>query len=161
MGPVNTSVAAVRIGLKNEEFICLKSKQENSELDLVLSGTGDSIFMVESESKELTENVFLQAISFGKNKILPLLDLIREISACSSLENWDYHKRKIEEELNKKIKDGFENKLKSAYQIQVKKDRIEKIQLLKKEVNEIHLLENEKNLLEINEIFSDMEKDII
>ena len=73
MGPV----AAVRVGRINGEFVLNPTfgQLEESELDLVVSGTRDAIMMVEAGAKILPEAVMAEAIMFGHRSLAPIIDL--------------------------------------------------------------------------------------
>jgi DNA polymerase III epsilon subunit family exonuclease len=75
--PFQGPVGAVRVGRINGEFVLnpLYSQLEESELDLVVSGTRDAIMMVEAGVKILPEDVMAEAILFGHRSLLPLVEL--------------------------------------------------------------------------------------
>jgi DNA polymerase III epsilon subunit family exonuclease len=79
LGPV----AAVRIGRIDGEFIInpTTSQLEQSELDLVVSGTRDAIMMVEAGAKILPESVMADAIMFGHRSLQPVIELQEELRA--------------------------------------------------------------------------------
>ena len=65
--PFNGPIAAVRIGYLEGEFILNPSFTElqNSKLDVVVVANKSGILMLESVAREVTEDVFLQAVEFG------------------------------------------------------------------------------------------------
>jgi DNA polymerase III epsilon subunit family exonuclease len=77
MGPVG----AVRVGRINGEFVVnpTYSQLEESELDLIVSGTRDAIMMVEAGAKLLPEDVMAEAILFGHRSLQPLIDLQEQL----------------------------------------------------------------------------------
>ena len=77
LGPIG----AVRVGRIDGEFVVnpTYSQLEDSELDLVVSGTRDAIMMVEAGAKLLPEDVMAEAILFGHRSIQPLIDLQEEL----------------------------------------------------------------------------------
>ncbi len=77
LGPV----AAVRIGRIDGEFVInpTTSQMDQSELDLVVSGTRDAIMMVEAGAKILSESVMADAIMFGHRSLQPIIDLQDEL----------------------------------------------------------------------------------
>jgi DNA polymerase III epsilon subunit family exonuclease len=74
-------IGAVRVGRIDGEFIVnpTYSQLEESELDLVVSGTRDAIMMVEAGANLLSEDVMAEAILFGHRSIQPLIDLQEEL----------------------------------------------------------------------------------
>jgi DNA polymerase III epsilon subunit family exonuclease len=77
LGPI----AAVRVGRIDGEFVVnpTHSQLEDSELDLIVSGTRDAIMMVEAGAKLLREDVMAEAILFGHRAMQPLIDLQEEL----------------------------------------------------------------------------------
>jgi polyribonucleotide nucleotidyltransferase len=69
LGPI----AAARVGYKDGQFILnpVMADLEASTLDLVVAGTKEGVLMVESEAKELPENVMLDAVTFGHKTFSP------------------------------------------------------------------------------------------
>jgi polyribonucleotide nucleotidyltransferase len=74
MGPVG----AARVGFINNEYVLNPQidEMQESQLDLVVAGTQDAVLMVESEAKELNEQVMLGAVMFGHRHFQPVIDAI-------------------------------------------------------------------------------------
>jgi DNA polymerase III epsilon subunit family exonuclease len=79
LGPV----AAVRIGRIDGQFVVnpTTSQMDESELDLVVSGTREAIMMVEAGAKILPESVMADAIMFGHRSLLPIIELQEQLRA--------------------------------------------------------------------------------
>src|SRR6266446_3651236 len=79
MGPIG----AARVGFINNEYVLNPQLDEMAEtqLDLVVAGTADAVLMVESEAKELTEEVMLGAVVFGHRHVQPVHTAIIELAA--------------------------------------------------------------------------------
>jgi polyribonucleotide nucleotidyltransferase len=79
--PFAGPVGAVRIGRINGEFVVNPtfSEVEESELDLIVSGTRDAIMMVEAGAKLLPEDVMAEAILFGHRALQPLIDIQEQL----------------------------------------------------------------------------------
>src|SRR6185503_7486300 len=71
-------VAAARVGYKDGQFVLNPTMQEMeaAELDLVVAGTKEGVLMVESEARQLPEDVMLNAVMFGHKNFQPVIDLI-------------------------------------------------------------------------------------
>lgn len=78
LGPVAVS----RVGLKDGKFIInpLQSEQENSDLDLVVSTTKDSVIMIEAGAKQVSEEKILEGIEFAQEEGKKLIDFISEFA---------------------------------------------------------------------------------
>src|ERR1700684_653983 len=81
MGPI----AAARVGFVNNEYVLNPQVDEmpDSQLDLVVAGTQDAVLMVESEAKELSEDIMLGAVMFGHRHFQPVIDAIIKLAERS------------------------------------------------------------------------------
>jgi DNA polymerase III epsilon subunit family exonuclease len=79
--PFEGPVAAVRIGRINGEFVLnpTVTQLEESDIDLVVSGTRDAIMMVEAGAKIVSEDVMAEAIMLGHRSLAPIIDLQEQL----------------------------------------------------------------------------------
>src|SRR5881227_188456 len=84
MGPIG----AARVGFVNNEYVLnpLLDEMTESQLDLVVAGTQDAVLMVESEAKELSEDVMLGAVMFGHRHFQPVIDAIIQLAEKAAKE---------------------------------------------------------------------------
>ena len=120
MGPIG----AARVGFINGEYVLnpLVDEMVDSELDLVVAGTTDAVLMVESEAKELSEDVMLGAVMFGHRHFQPVIQAIIQLAEKAAKEPRELtviDNSAIEQEMLKL----FEKDLRSAYAISKKQDR--------------------------------------
>src|SRR5437879_9498018 len=120
MGPIG----AARVGFINNEYVLNPQLDEmaESQLDLVVAGTQDAVLMVESEAKELAEDVMLGAVMFGHRHFQPIIEAIIELAEKAAKEPRDV-KIADESALEKEILGLIEQDLRKAYAIPVKQDR--------------------------------------
>jgi polyribonucleotide nucleotidyltransferase len=99
--PFNGPIAEVRVGLFHDELIVNPTHQQiaESDLELVVAGTADSIMMVEGEGKEVSEEVMLKAIQFAHNEIKKLVQLQKDFAAECGIAKRVVEKKVISEEL--------------------------------------------------------------
>src|SRR5262249_18951034 len=85
-------VGAARVGFINNEYVLNPQLDEMSEsqLDLVVAGTGDAVLMVESEARELPEEVMLGAVMFGHRHFQPVIDAIIKLAEKAAKEPRDF-----------------------------------------------------------------------
>ena len=78
MGPIG----GARVGYIDGEYALnpLRDDLPKSKLDLIVAGTADAVLMVESEAKELSEEVMLGAVMFGHRSFKPVIDAILELA---------------------------------------------------------------------------------
>ena len=120
MGPIG----AARVGFVNNEYVLNPTIDEmaESQLDLVVAGTTDAVLMVESEAKELSEDVMLGAVMFGHRHFQPVIDAIIKLAEKAAKEP-----RELavvdNAALEKKILGLAEKDLRAAYSIAAKQER--------------------------------------
>lgn len=85
--PFLRPTASVRVGRINNELVVMPthSQMEESELDLIISGTRDAITMIEGFAREMSEENMLQAILFGHKHIQDIVDMIEELRKTAGL----------------------------------------------------------------------------
>ena len=90
MGPIG----AARVGFKDGEYILnpKRSEMDDSDLDLVVAGTKDAVLMVESEAKELSEEVMLGAVTFGQDNFGQVIDAIISLAEKAAKEPREFEK---------------------------------------------------------------------
>src|SRR5690606_29470714 len=99
----------------------------------VVAGTGDAVLMVESEAKELSEEVMLGAVMFGHKHYQPVLEAIVKLAERAAKEPWEL-KSKEDGELVAKVRELAEAELREAYQIAAKQERRDKVAAVKEKV---------------------------
>ena len=158
MGPIGAS----RVGFVDGEYVLNPSKKEleNSKLDLVVAGTKDAVLMVESEAKGLTEEEMLNAVKFGHENFVPIINMIEELAAECKKPDWVLEKKDLSE-VKKKIEDEFTEELKKAFSIKDKQERSNLISEITDKAKKI-FEENEKFTdLDVNSELKNLEKKIV
>src|SRR5467141_990992 len=86
--PFKGPIGAARVGFVNNEYVLnpLLDEMAESQLDLVVAGTQDAVLMVESEAKELSEEVMLGAVMFGHRHFQPVIDAIIRLAEKAAKE---------------------------------------------------------------------------
>ena len=155
-------IGAARIGYINGDYILNPTSDEQleSNLDLVVAGTSDHVLMVESEARELSEEVMLGAVLFGLESWGPVIDLIVDLAEAAAKEPWALPEEVDHTHLRTRISDIAESKLREAYEEQVKQVRVEKVEAVK--LNVMSELESEEeDTSSISGGFKALEKDIV
>ena len=162
--PFEDVIAGAKVAYKNGEFVLNSTHPfaDNGKLDLTVAGTRDSILMVESEAKELSEDEMLKALAFGHEELGKVVDFIKDfVASC------DVKKIVVEtpdfSELEKNIKEFATNDLKEAYNITSKQDRVSKLEETYDKIKEKFVGESEDEVLmnKVDEITKDIEKNIV
>jgi polyribonucleotide nucleotidyltransferase len=131
MGPI----FGARVAYIDGEYVLNPTVQQldESSLDLVVAGTVEGVLMVESEAKELSEDIMLGAVTFGQKQSQGVINLIIDLAEESAKDPWE-----LPEEdaavvaMKKKLDKQFEDKVREAYSHQAKQVRTKKLSELKK-----------------------------
>ena len=161
--PFSGPLSAARVGFIDGSYILnpgLKDLKE-SQLDMVVAGSTDAVFMVESEASELSEDQMLGAILFAQQEMKPSLELIEEVVEQATIIPIEYELAEENLDLKQMVSDKASDLLKNAYQIAEKTKRQEAVaearDLVKAEVDE----DDEDALKEISDYFKALESDIV
>lgn len=148
--PFDGPVAGVIVGRLNGEFIINPKAEETELCDIILNvaGTKDAINMVESGSKEVSEEDMVDAIMFGHVAIKELISFEEEIIKSVGKEKIEVELVKLDENLVKEVEEFATSKMLEAIQI---KDKIEKYATIDKVKEDSTLeftkrYENDENL---------------
>ncbi len=127
MGPV----AAARVAYIDGQYVLNPTSDQigKSNLDLVVAGTSEGVLMVESEAKELSEEIMLGAVTFGHTQFQPVIQAIIELAEQCAKEPWAVAAPapEVAAVREKFVKDGIVAELGEAYKIVVKQDRYAKV----------------------------------
>jgi len=131
MGPIG----AARVGYIDGEFVLNPQLDEATEnkLDLVVAGTHDAVMMVESEAKELSEDVMLGAVMFGHAGFQPVIDAIIRLAEKAAKEPRDFTAPDLSA-VEAAVLEIAEADLRDAYKITVKQERYKAVDAVKAKV---------------------------
>jgi len=145
LGPVGAS----RVGYIDGNYVLNPSKEElkKSKLDLVVAGTKDAVLMVESEANGLTEEEMLNAVKFGHEGFVPVIEMIEDLAKDCRKPEWVVEKKDLSE-VKKVLEDNFTDDLKKAFGTRDKQDRSNQIS---------EITDKAKKLFEENENYTDLD----
>ena len=123
--PFNGPIGAARVGYVNGEYVLNpgQTARKDSVLDLVVAGTEAAVLMVESEARQLSEEVMLGAVVFGHEQGNIAINAIHELVRDAGKPVWDWRAPARDEVLIAKVAALGEEKLAAAYQIRNKQAR--------------------------------------
>jgi polyribonucleotide nucleotidyltransferase len=162
MGPIG----AARVGFINNEYVLNPQIDEmtESQLDLVVAGTQDAVLMVESEAKELTEEVMLGAVMFGHRHFQPVIEAIIKLAEKAAKEPRELV-TPDNATLEKAMRGLVEKELRAAYALADKMERHAAIDAVKERVMGHFLPEGVDNpqhsKLQVADVFKELEAKIV
>jgi polyribonucleotide nucleotidyltransferase len=134
--PFYGPIGAARVGYLNGEYVLnpTASQLKESELDLVVAATDKAVLMVESEAKELPEDVMLGSVVYGHEQMQAVINLINELAAEAGKEPWDWEPPATDNALIEKISAMAANDINDAFKIKAKSERSAKLEEIKSRV---------------------------
>ncbi len=162
--PFDGPMAEVRVGRVNGEFVVNPTTQQikESDIELVVAGTADSIMMVEGESKEIGESDLLDALKFAQAEIKKLIQIQLELKAEVGKTKWEVAPVEVDEALKKDVYNLAYEKFKEiVYSVLAKEERSSKNKELSAFVNESLAEKYPEQEKIIGEILHDLEKDLM
>ncbi len=162
--PFNGPIGGARVGYTEEEGYLLNPTNAellNSELDMVVAGTEDAVLMVESEAKELSEDIMLGAVLFAHQEMQTVITVIKQLASEVGKPRWNWESVGVNKTLRDDLNTLLAEDLKRAYQLVDKQQRMDNIASLRDKVLTQLSSEmgNEQN--NIKDEFKKLEKDIV
>src|SRR6266851_1597214 len=158
LGPVG----GARVGYIDGNFVLNPTLGEisRSQLDLVVAGTVDGVLMVESEAKELSEEVMLGAVIFGHREFQPVVQAIIELAETCAREPWSLPHHQLEAgAIEARLRETIGQMIEAAYREQGKQNRSNQIDAAKAQVAEVFSDELQHAIA--LKLFKDVEKEIV
>ncbi|HEX2887123.1 polyribonucleotide nucleotidyltransferase [Vineibacter terrae] len=159
LGPIG----AARVGRIDGQYVINPTlvQMEQSELDLVVAGTKEGVLMVESEAKELPEDVMLGAVMAGHRSFQPVIDAIIQLAEHCAKEPWPLAEpsadaKRVAEKLNSDLRSG----LADAYREVKKQSRQDKVAAVKTQAKAL-FAGDEPALAALGEQFGNLEADVV
>src|SRR5690606_31053821 len=141
MGPIGSA----RVGYIDGELVLNPTLDQmpDSELDLVVAGTQDALMMVESEAKELSEEIMLNALMFAHRGMQPVIDAIIDLAEHAAKEPFDFQADDVSD-IVASIQSLVGEDIKAAYTHVGKYDRRSGVDVAKKKAAEALVKTDEK-----------------
>ena len=146
-------LGAARVGYINDEYVLNPTKAQlvETELDLVVAATETAVMMVESEAKELSEEVMLGAVVFGHEQMQAVIKMIAELAAEAGKDAWDWVAPEPDTALIEKVASLAAADINAAFQIKAKGARSTKLSEITNRVLS-ELITEETSTTEANKI---------
>jgi polyribonucleotide nucleotidyltransferase len=163
--PFKGPIGAARVGFVNDEYVLNPTLDEmaDTQLDLVVAGTTDAVLMVESEAKELNEDIMLGAVMFGHRHFQPVINAIIDLAEKAAKEPREV--AAIDDSvLETEMLGVVEQDLRQAYAIAVKQERYAAVAAAKDKVMAYFFPEGQEpkyDKLRVAGVFKNLEAKIV
>ncbi len=127
--PFNGPIGAARVAYIDNQYVLNPTKTElaSTDLNLVVAATAHAVLMVESEAKELSEEVMLGAVVFGHEQMQVVINVINELAEEAGNAPWDWAPVEKDQALSDRVGQLAEAALQDAYRITQKQARTDKV----------------------------------
>ncbi|KTD33117.1 polynucleotide phosphorylase [Legionella nautarum] len=162
--PFQGPIGAVRVGYKDGIYILNPSFKAiaESDLDLVVAGTEDAILMVESEARELSEEVMLGAVLYGHEMMKGVIKAIKELAAEVGKSSWDWTAPPVDTVLTTRVAELGTEQVTEAYLIKDKTQRYQRLNEIRQQLVDALMSEREELKEEqVSEVLGSLEKAIV
>ncbi|MFP5350690.1 MAG: polyribonucleotide nucleotidyltransferase [Gammaproteobacteria bacterium] len=134
--PFNGPIGAARVGYLDGKYLLNPGNEalKDSQLDLVVAGTEKAVLMVESEAKELPEDVMLGAVMFGHEQMQTAIRAIRELVQEVGVKRWDWKAPAEDTALKDSITGEYGKAITDAYRIAEKTARQDRMRELREAI---------------------------
>ena len=128
--PFNGPIGCARVAYTQDEGYILNpsfAQLATSELDMVVAGTKDAVLMVESEAKELPEDIMLGAVLYAHQEMQAAVQACAELARDAGKPRWDWQPVAVKGGLTDAILNGFGDAIGAAYRITDKAERYNRL----------------------------------
>ncbi len=134
--PFNGPLASCRVARINNELVLNPTfaELEDSDLEVVLAANSKGVVMLESKAKEVSEEIYLEAVKFGLESLKPILSMQEEFCRLYGVKKALVNLKLIDPVLMQKIESLSQKKLEKVYKLSKKEEREEEVALLTKEL---------------------------
>ncbi len=165
--PFSGPLGAARVGYSDTNGYVLNPGYEElkkSDLDMVVAGTATAVLMVESEAKELSEDLMLGAVLFAHLEMQVVIKAIEDFKILAGKPSWIWSPALKNVQLQDEIANVYSNEIGNAYQISNKMERQDKLALLLNQAVTKYSNDDAVKPIkssEVQNIFSSLEKKIV
>ncbi len=163
--PFNGPIGVARVGYIDGQYALNPKVSDlaNSDLELVVAGTESAVLMVESEAKELSEQVMLDAVVFGHEQMQVVVTAINELVSEASVEHWSWQAAEKDEALASAVAEAGEAQIIEAYQISDKQERYARLADIRNAVVEALVVGDEPqwSAADVSDATSALEKKVV
>ncbi len=159
MGPIG----AARVGYKEGEYQLNPSMDEVAEgdLDLVVAGTQGAVMMVESEAKELSEEVMLGAVDFAHNACKDVAGLIIDLAEQAAKEPWELAPTEDNSAMKEDLRKLVGDDIAAAYKLTDKSARSDALNVMRDKAKEKYAEEDGQTQMTAGKMVKKLEAEIV
>ena len=161
--PFDGPMGAARVGFIDGEYVLNPTFEElnDSYLDMVVAGTDEAVLMVESEAKELNEDLMLGAVLFGHQEMKAVINACNKLKDMVGNEQWVVEEDENTAKYYSDVESKYKDQITEAFKISNKSDRNEALGVIKNQIIEDYADIDELELGKVLSSFKELEKNIV
>jgi len=163
--PFDGPIGAARVGYTQEQGYLLNPNYaalKDCELDMVVAGTKEAVLMVESEAKELPEDIMLGAVLYAHQEMQVVIQACEELARDGGKPRWEWNAAEDNAELKAKVEQQFGAAIGDAYKVTDKAERYAKLSEVRAQAVE-QLVDEAAGIEEgeVKALFAKVEKNLV
>ena len=161
--PFDGPMGAARVGFIDGNYVLNPTfaELEESYLDMVVAGTEQAVLMVESEAKELNEDLMLGAVLFGHQEMQAVINACKELKDKAGKEDWVITPDEESPRYYSELQEKYTDQIKNAFTIKLKSERSEAISKIREDIVNSYSEADDIQLGKVLGAFKNLEKDIV
>ena len=161
--PFDGPMGAARVGFIDGEYVLNPSFEEleNSFLDMVVAGTDEAVLMVESEAKELNEDLMLGAVLFGHQEMKAVINACTQLKEKAGKEEWIIEEDDAQQNYYSEVEGKHKDEITEAFKISNKSERNDALADIKSKIVDEYSDLDELELGKVLSSFKELEKNIV
>jgi polyribonucleotide nucleotidyltransferase len=161
--PFDGPMGAARVGFIDGNYVLNPTfaELEESYLDMVVAGTEQAVLMVESEAKELNEDLMLGAVLFGHQEMQAVINACKELKDKAGKEDWVITPDEESPKYYSELEEKYTDQIKNAFTIKLKSERSEAVSKIKEDIVNSYSEADDIQLGKVLGAFKNLEKDIV
>jgi polyribonucleotide nucleotidyltransferase len=156
-------MGAARVGFVDGNYVLNPSYEEleNSFLDMVVAGTKEAVLMVESEAKELSEDLMLGAVLFAHQEMQAVIKGCQELKDKAGKEDWVVAVDEETPGFYSELKDKHTTAIEAAFKIVNKSERTEALSVIKNTIVDEYEDLDDMKMSKVMGAFKKLESDVV
>ncbi len=161
--PFNGPMGAARVGFIDGEYVLNPSFEELNEsyLDMVVAGTDEAVLMVESEAKELNEDLMLGAVLFGHQEMKAVINACKDLKNLAGNDEWVIENNTETNTYYSELESKYKSEITDAFKISIKSERNDKLGQIRDSILAQYEELDEIEVGKVLSAFKKLEKDIV
>ena len=161
--PFDGPMGAARVGFIDGEYVLNPSFEELNEsyLDMVVAGTDEAVLMVESEAKELNEDLMLGAVLFGHQEMKAVINACKDLKALAGNDEWVIENSTETNIYYSELESKYKSEITEAFKISIKSERNDKLGQIRDSILAQYEELDEIEVGKVLSAFKKLEKDIV